>query len=146
MKNIIETFKDKSTKFYDYTSVNALAQDNDYDAKYSAQLKKELNKLVKIMVTNPVYMEEFSNLLNDKNLLVAYLTAEYLYPFYPTKSIEVMKNFLNQIENQTEKLALKIEIEGLTKQEDLFINSYKRIYGTENLESLNLEDEITESL
>ena len=141
-KDIIQQFINQATTLYNYTSSKNMVGNPDYDSKYSVKLGKELDKLVKAIINSPTYMEEFIKLLDNKELLVAYLTAEYLYPIYPNKCMKIMKKFHDKIEDKIDKFTVKTKIEGLSKRELFFIDTYKKLYKCEDVDSLNRENDI----
>lgn len=71
----------------------------NYDSKYSVKLG-----------------EEFIKLLDSKDLLVAYLAAEYLYPVCPTKCIKIMKKFHDKLDDKIDQFTVRTKLEGISKQ------------------------------
>lgn len=136
---LIQNFVDLSTELYNYTCSNYLIENPNFDAKFSVSLGNKLDKVVKIIINSQDKMDEFINLLNSKNLLTSYLVAEYLYPLYPKKCIKIMKKFYNKLKDKIDKYTVKTKIDGITLKESFFIDSYKKLYNTDNLEELNRE-------
>lgn len=137
--DLIQNFVDLSTELYNYTCSNYLIENPNFDAKFSVSLGNKLDKVVKIIINSQDKMDEFINLLNSKNLLTSYLVAEYLYPLYPKKCIKIMKKFYNKLKDKIDKYTVKTKIDGITLKESFFIDSYKKLYNTDNLEELNRE-------
>lgn len=137
--DLIQNFVDLSTELYNYTCSNYLIENPNFDAKFSVSLGNKLDKVVKIIINSQDKMDEFINLLNSKNLLTSYLVAEYLYPLYPKKCIKIMKKFYNKLKDKIDKYIVKTKIDGITLKESFFIDSYKKLYNTDNLEELNRE-------
>lgn len=137
--DLIKNFVDLSTELYNYTCSNNMIGNPNYDAKLSRKLGNKLDKIVKIIINSQDKMSEFINLLDSKNLLTSYLAAEYLYPIYPEKCLNIMKAFHNKLEDKIDKYTVKTKIDGIALQESFFMDSYKKLYNTDNLEELNRE-------
>ena len=139
-ENLVQQFINNATALYNYTSSVNMIGNTNYDAKYSVKLGKIIDKLVKTIINSPADMEEFIGLLDSKNMLIAYLVAEYLYPVSPSKCLKIMKKFYNQVDNKIDQFTIKTKLEGITKQERFFIDAYKKLYNVEDLNSLNREN------
>lgn len=138
-ENLVQQFIEGATTLYNYTSSQNMVGNPNYDPKYSVRLGKLLDKVVKEIINSPLDMENFILLLDNENLLIAYLTAEYLYPVYPTRCLKIMKKFYNEIDNKIDKFTVKTKLEGLQKQETFFMDTYKRLYNCADVELLNRE-------
>lgn len=79
-------------------------------------------------------------MLNDKDLIVSYCAAEYLYPLNSVKCIDIMQKLYNQTINKIDKYTIKTKIDGLSENQKFFIDMYKNIYGIDDLGSLNREN------
>lgn len=138
-EDLIQNFVDLSTELYNYTCSNNMIGNPNFDAKFSVKLGNKLDKVVKIIINFQDKLDEFINLLDSKNILTSYIAAEYLYPLYPKKCIKIMKKFYNNLEDKIDKYTIKTKIDGITLHESFFIDSYKKLYNTDNLEKLNRE-------
>lgn len=141
-ENLIQQFINEAIALYNYTSSKNMVGNPDYDSKYSVKLGKALDKIVKAIINSPADMEEFIKLLDSKDLLVAYLAAEYLYPVCPTKCIRIMKKFHNKLDDKIDQFTVRTKLEGISKQEPFFMDTYKKLYKCEDLDSLNRENDI----
>lgn len=139
--DLVQDFVNLSTELYNYTCSNNMLGNPKYDAKYSVKLGKSLDKVVNRIISSHNDMNEFIDLLDSKNLLTSYLVAEYLYPLYPKKCINIMKAFYNELEDKIDKYTVKTKIDGITSQESFFMDSYKELYNTDDLQSLNRESQ-----
>ena len=138
--NLVQKFVDLSTELYNYTCSKNMIGNKNYDSKMSIKKGKIIDKIVKKIINSPEQMDEFINLLDNENLLTSYLASEYLYPIYPEKCLNIMNLFYNKLEDKIDKYTVKTKIEGLSLQEKFFLDTYKKLYNTDNLESLNRED------
>ena len=138
--NLVQKFVNLSTELYKYTCSDNMIGNSSFDAKLSVKLGKQIDKIVETIINSQDQLNDFISLLESKNLLVAYLAAEYLYPLFPDKCIKIMKLFYRKIDDKIDKYTVKTKIEGITSQEKFFIDSYKKLYNTDNLETLNREN------
>lgn len=141
-ENLIQQFINEAIALYNYTSSKNMVGNPDYDSKYSVKLGKALDKIVKAIINSPADMEEFIKLLDSKDLLVAYLAAEYLYPVCPTKCIRIMKKFHDKLDDKIDQFTVRTKLEGISKQEPFFMDTYRKLYKCEDIDSLNRENSI----
>lgn len=137
--DLIQDFVDLSTELYNYTCSNNMIGNPNYDAKFSTKLGNKLDKIVKKIIDSQEKLSEFIHLLDSENLLTSYLAAEYLYPLYPERCINIMKTFHNNLKDKIDKYTVKTKIDGITLRESFFMDSYKKLYNTDNLDELNRE-------
>lgn len=136
---LIEQFIKQSNQLYHYTLSDNMIGNPKYDSKYSIKLGKNLDKVVKLIIKSKTAMDNFIELLDNNDLLIAYLASEYLYPLYPQKCLKIMKDFYNKTSDKIDRFTIKTKIDGLRNKEKFFIETYKSLYDTEDLESLNRE-------
>ena len=141
-KSLIQQFINEATNLYDYTSSKNMVGNPNYDSKYSVKLGKALYKIVKAIINSPADMEEFIKLLDSKDLLIAYLAAEYLYPVSPTKCLKIMKKFHDKIDDKIDQFTVRTKLEGISKKEAFFMDAYRKLYKCEDIDSLNRENDI----
>lgn len=141
-ENLIQQFIIESTNLYNYTSSKNMIGNPNYDAKYSGKLGKAVDKIVKAIINSPNDMEEFIKLLDNNDLLIAYLAAEYLYPICPNKCLKIMKKFHDKIDNKIDQFTVRTKLEGISKQQSFFMDTYKKLYKCDNLDILNRENDI----
>lgn len=138
-ESLVQQFINEAITLYNYTSSKNMVGNPNYDSKHSVKLGKALDKIVKTIINSPSDMEEFIKLLDNKDLLIAYLAAEYLYPVSPTKCLKIMKRFHDKINDKIDQFTVRTKLEGISKQEAFFIDSYKKLYKCDDISSLNRE-------
>lgn len=138
-QNLIQQFINEAITLYNYTSSKNMVGNPNYDSKYSVKLGKTLDKIVKAIINSQSDMEEFIKLLDSKDLLTAYLAAEYLYPVSPTKCLNIMKKFYDKVDNKIDQFTVRTKLEGISKKEAFFMDTYKKLYKCEDINSLNRE-------
>lgn len=136
---LIEQFIKQSNQLYHYTLSDNMIGNTNYDSKYSIKLGKNLDKVVKLIIKSKTAMDNFIELIDNNDLLTAYLASEYLYPLYSQKCLKIMKDFYNKTSDKIDRFTIKTKIDGLRNKEKFFIETYKSLYDTEDLESLNRE-------
>ena len=141
-ENLIQQFINEAIALYNYTSSKNMVGNPDYDSKYSVKLGKALDKIVKAIINSPADMEEFIKLLDSKDLLIAYLAAEYLYPVSPTKCLKIMKKFHDKIDDKIDQFTVRTKLDGISKKEAFFMDTYRKLYKCEDIDSLNRENDI----
>ena len=139
-ENLIQQFINVATALYNYTSSKNMVGNPDYDSKYSVKLGKALDKIFKAIINSPADMEELIKLLDSKDLLVAYLAAEHLYPVSPTKCLKIMKKFHDKLDDKIDKFTVRTKLEGISKKEAFFMDTYRKLYKCEDIDSLNREN------
>lgn len=135
--NIIQQFIDDAIFLSNYLKVENLANP-DYDAKLTVKIGKRIEKNATFIIQNNG-IEKFSKLLNHSNISVASFAAEYLYPLYPTRCIEIIKKRAKSIKNPLDRKREEDLIEGLENDKAFFTDHFKIIYGEENYKSLSRE-------
>ena len=141
-ESLIQQFINEATNLYYYTSSKNMVGNPNYDSKYSLKLGKTLDRIIKTIINSPAEMEEFIKLLDSKDLLIAYLAAEYLYPVSPTKCLKIMKKFYDKIDDKIDQFTVRTKLEGISKKEAFFMDTYRKLYKCEDLDSLNREKDI----
>ena len=137
--NLIEQFISEATTLHNYISNKNSFCNPDFSPKYSVKLGKIVYKKVQTIINTPALLEEFIKLLDSKDLLIAYLSAEHLYPLYPTKCLKIMKKFHNSLDDNIDRYTVMSKFEGISRKKDFFMERYKKLYNCEDLDSLNRE-------
>lgn len=137
IENTIQQFIDDAIFLSNYLKVENLANP-DYDAKLTVKIGKRIEQNATHVIQNGG-VEQFSKLLDNENIAVASSAAEYLYPLYPTKCIEIIKKRAKSIKNPLDRKREEDLIEGLEKDKSFFTSHFKTIYGKEDYKSLSRE-------
>lgn len=117
-----------------YDRVSNLLYDDSFEPKKTKILGKKIHNLAtKLMEYD---LEKFIQLLDYNDLSVREMCAEYVYPLFPKKSLLIMIQYMNSFDNEIDKIKIKSKIEGLKRKDDFFIILYKKLYKTDDLNSL----------
>lgn len=138
IEDIIKDFIDDELLLESYTKINNLSSDN-YDAKYTIRLGKRINKNLEIILQSEDGLNKFIELLGNNNPFIRFISARFLYPILPNKTIKIMIEYKNAEKSTLEKHNIENIINGLKSNQPVFMNQFKKLYNTEDLESLNRE-------
>ncbi len=120
--------------------INKIDSDfTDENKKKSLKLGAKFNKLLKNLLSSENGIQILTNSMSDNNPIVVFIISRYLYPLYPKKTMKIMENYQKTIVDGLEKLRVTDVINGLKSNQPVFMNQFKKLYDTEDLESLNRE-------
>ena len=115
---------------------------SDDDVKESKKLGSRFNKLLKTLLGSEEGMISLIKLMKDENPAVSFIIARNLYPLFPSKSIQIIKNYLKNVNDKLEKMRVQDVITGFESKQNIFMEQFKKLYECENLDSLNRENNI----
>lgn len=133
----IQQFIDDAIFLSNYLKVENLSN-SDYDARLTVKIGKRIEKTATFIIQNDG-VGDFSKLLNHSNIAVASSAAEYLYPLYPSKCIEIIKRRARSIKNPLDRKREEDLIDGLQNDKTFFTGHFKTIYGEDDYKSLSRE-------
>ena len=82
-----------------------------------------------------------SKLLYSDNSFIRFITARFLYPVFPNASIKIMIEYKDAEKNSFEKHNIDNIIKGLETKQSIFMDQFKKLYNTDDLQSLNRESQ-----
>lgn len=112
---------------------------SDDDVKQSKKLGASFNKVLKSLLCSEDGVTALIELLEDESPVVSFIIARNLYPMFPLKSMEIMKNYLKYVSDKLEKMRVQDVIQGFESKQKVFIDQFKKLYNCEDLDSLNRE-------
>jgi hypothetical protein len=136
-ENYLDEYIELVIKLADYDKASNIVNDENYNYKVSLKIGKKINSLAKKLIN--IDIEKFIKLLDHDNILVRENSAEYLYPLYPNKCINIMIEYSNNIEKELDKIKINSKLQGLKRKDPFFENLYKELYNVNDLASLNKE-------
>ena len=136
-KDYLEEYIELVIKLADYDKASNIVNDESYNYKVSLKIGKKINSLAKRLINMDI--EKFIKLLDHDNILVRENSAEYLYPLYPNKCLNIMIEYSNGIEKELDKIKINSKIQGLKKKNPFFEKLYEELYNVNDLASLNKE-------
>ena len=129
-----ELLLDKYTKIEDIVNT-------DYNVQDTIKIGKRINKNLEYILQSEQGIEEFSKLLYNDNSFIRFITARFLYPVFPNTSIKIMTEYKDTEKNSFEKHNIDNIIKGLETKQPIFMDQFKKLYNTDNLEELNRESQ-----
>jgi len=136
-EDFLEEYTALISELDDYDKASNLIHKENFDYKVTVNLGKKINLLAKKMIS--IDIDKFIKLLEHKNLAVRENAAEYLYPLYPNKCLNIMEEYLSSIENDVDKIKIESKIIGLKREDAFFVNLYKKLYQVDDISKLNRE-------
>lgn len=111
----------------------------DYDKKTADKVFSHFYKCLKKILSNEDGRCRLIKELNNDKPYVRFLAARYLYPVMKKESMSIMKKYLKSLKDKIEIFEVKTVIEGLSNNQKVFVDQFKKLYGCDDLDSLNQE-------
>ena len=137
--NLIDLFIKNSIFITEYESTDSIIKNKEHSYNLAKKISKQINTIVEQLLSSELGLHEFSTLLKHKNLVVASSAAEFLYPLYPEKCIQILKKYSQSLDNKLDSYKIDCMIEGFETKQKIFMDSFKKLYNCEDLDSLNRE-------
>lgn len=134
----IQEFVEDQLLLKEYSKVGNLSDPN-YDAKFTIKIGKRINKNLELILQSREGINEFRKLLQSENDYIKFLAARFLYPVMKKESMSIMKKYLKTLKCKVEIFEVKTVIEGLQNNQKVFVDQFKKLYGCDDLDSLNEE-------
>lgn len=134
---IIRRYCEACIELAEYNNADQLLHNEKFDPKKTVRMGKKIYSYVKKILFD--FLEDFILLLDHDDIRVRKMTAEYLYPLYPSKCLNILKDYEKYLSNDIDKYTLQTKINGLQNKQKFFIDSFKEIYQCDDLDSLNRE-------
>ena len=139
---LINIFIENSIFLKDYESTERILKNEEHSYNLAKKVASKIYNAVKLLLSNEEGITEFVKLLDNKNIVVSASAAEYLYPLYPQKCLKILKKYSKSLSNKLDSCKIDWKIEGFKQNQQFFIDIFKKIYGCDNLETLNREDDL----
>ena len=121
-------------------NINKIQNDfSKQNVKESLTLGSKFNKLLKEILNSEAGIQELTKLMHDENPIVCFVISRNLFPLFPTETMSIMKHYAERIDDPLEKMRVNDVIAGFESQQPVFMNQFKKLYNTDNLEELNRE-------
>ena len=121
-------------------SINEIQNDfSKQNVKESLTLGSKFNKLLKVILNSETGIQELIKLMHDENPVVSFVISRNLSPLYPTETMSIMKHYAERIDDPLEKMRVNDVITGFESKQPVFMNQFKKLYNTDNLDELNRE-------
>lgn len=139
INELVQIFIDDSKFLKDYESAEKIINNEKHNYNTARKVSTEKTNIIKKLLSTENGVNALTELLKNDDLVIVSSAAEVLYPLYPKMCIEILKNYSKSLSNKLDRYKVDCMIEGYIKKQEFFINNLKKLYNTENLESLNRE-------
>lgn len=136
---LIEIFINNSKFLASYESTDRIINNEEHSYNKAKKIASQKYKAIKALLKSEEGITELIKLLNHNDIVISSATAEILYPLFPIHCIKILKNYSKSLSNKLDAYKVDCMIEGLNQKQDFFINNFKKLYNTDNLEELNRE-------
>lgn len=139
---LIHIFIENSIFLKDYESSERILKNEEHSYNLAKKVSTKISNVVKLLLSNEEGIAEFVKLLDNENIVVSASAAEYLYPLYPQRCLKILKKYSKSLSNKLDRYKIDCKIEGFEQNQQLFIDLFKKIYGCEDLQTLNRENDL----
>lgn len=139
---LIKQFIDDSIFLTNYESTDRIINNQEHNYNLAKKVSGRINNIVKQLLSSEEGTSRFSELLYDENVIISSSAAKILYPIYPKRCIEILKRYSKSLSNKLDSYKIDTQIEGFIKKQKFFFDYFKKIYNTDDLDSLNREKDI----
>lgn len=141
-EDLIKTFVENSIFLKEYESTDRIINNAKHSYNTAKKASAQVSKSVKQLLNTENDLQEFIKLLDNENLVVSVSAAEYLYPLYPEKCLKILRKYSKSLKNKLDSYKVDCKIDGFIKKQPFFMKSFYNIYNTDDLDSLNRENDI----
>ncbi len=133
-ESLIEQFSQYSHLSHEYDCTGRLVHDKTYNPKLSVSYGKKISKAAQKLIDTD--LDSFIELLFSDDIIVAEMAAEYLYPIYPKKCLELLEKYKKTLTCNIAKFTVQTKIDGLKEQQTFFVDMYKDLFHCTDIEQL----------
>lgn len=137
---LVQIFVENSIFLKDYESAEKILKNEEHNYNFAKKVSGKISNAVKLLLSNEEGINAFATLLDNENIVISASAAEYLYPMYPQKCLRIFKKYSKSLSNKLDRYKIDCKIKGFEQNQQFFIDSFKKIYNVEDLNSLNREN------
>ena len=139
--DLIEIFINSSKFLTSYESTNRLINNEEHSYNKAKSVASKKYNAIKELLKSEGGIDKLTMLLDYNDIVIASATAEILYPLYPSQCIKILKDYSKSLSNKLDAYKVDCMIEGLNQKQTFFIDNLKKLYNTDDLQSLNRESQ-----
>ena len=136
-KEILEEIIKDAIFLFEYTEIDNLLNNEDYDPKLTVKIGNRVDKNISILLRTDDGIQELKSLLDMDDIRLNFVAARYLYPldhkFYKT----IFKKYRKTLKENIDIYTLETLMSELDKKQKVFIDQFKKLYGEDRFEKLN---------
>lgn len=139
---LASVFIENSIFLKDYESSEKILNNEEHSYNLAKKVSSKISNAVELLLSSEEGIAEFIKLLDNENIVISASAAEYLYPLYPQKCLKILKKYSKSLSNKLDRYKIDCKIEGFEQNQKFFVDSFKKIFGCEDLDSINREKEL----
>ena len=136
-KEILEEIIKDAIFLFEYTEIDNLLNNEDFDPKLTVKIGNRVDKNISILLRTDDGIQELKSLLDMDDIRLNFVAARYLYPLDPKFYKTIFKKYRKTLKEELDIYKLETLMSGLDKKQKVFIDQFKKLYGEDRFEKLN---------
>ena len=136
-KEILEEIIKDAIFLFEYTEIDNLLNNEDYDPKLTVKMGNRVDKNISILLRTDDGIQELKSLLDMDDIRLNFVAARYLYPLDPKFYKTILMKYKKSLKEKLDIYKLETLMSGLDKKQKVFIDQFKKLYGEDRFEKLN---------
>ena len=136
-KEILEEIIKDAIFLFEYTEIDNLLNNEDYDPKLTVKIGNRVDKNISILLRTDDGIQELKSLLDMDDIRLNFVAARYLYPLDPKFYKTILMKYKKSLKEKLDIYKLETLMSGLDKKQKVFIDQFKKLYGEDRFEKLN---------
>ena len=136
-KEILEEIIKDAIFLFEYTEIDNLLNNEDFDPKLTVKIGNRVDKNISILLRTDDGIQGLKSLLDMDDIRLNFVAARYLYPLDPKFYKTIFKKYRKTLKEKIDIYTLETLMSGLDKKQKVFIDQFKKLYGEDRFEKLN---------
>lgn len=136
-KEILEEIIKDEIFLFEYTEIDNLLNNEDFDPKLTVKIGNRVDKNISILLRTDDGIQELKSLLDMDDIRLNFVAARNLYPLDPKFYKTIFKKYRKTLKEELDIYKLETLMSGLDKKQKVFIDQFKKLYGEDRFEKLN---------
>ena len=136
-KEILEEIIKDEIFLFEYTEIDNLLNNEDFDPKLTVKIGNRVDKNISILLRTDDGIQELKSLLDMDDIRLNFVAARNLYPLDPKFYTTIFKKYRKTLKEELDIYTLETLMSGLDKKQKVFIDQFKKLYGEDRFEELN---------
>ena len=136
-KEILEEIIKDAIFLFEYTEIDNLLNNEDFDPKLTVKIGNRVDKNISILLRTDDGIQELKSLLDMDDIRLNFVAARYLYPLDPKFYKTIFKKYRKTLKEKIDIYELETLMSELDKKQKVFIDQFKKLYGEDRFEKLN---------
>ena len=136
-KEILEEIIKDAIFLFEYTEIDNLLNNEDFDPKLTVKIGNRVDKNISILLRTDDGIQELKSLLDMDDIRLNFVAARNLYPLDPKFYKTIFKKYRKTLKEKIDIYELETLMSELDKKQKVFIDQFKKLYGEDRFEKLN---------